>query len=468
MQYFIIIILSIFIFWGNYYLRISHPETSIKSVRETSVQTQTSNEFSTKNSVNQPSVKTVSHEVQNPEKEVKKNTATYKSETDYDFTDKELRTNRAIINEKVGENYADSILSSGRLERWNPASFPLSVYIEHNPNLPPYYYQQIRKAFERWQKVSDNFITFRFVDVMDRADIRCTFPADFEQQCQGNAGRTAYQHYHIVKNLIKYSEIKFSKVSCRRKYYSPDTLYRTALHEIGHSLGMRGHSHNSKDLMYPVVVNNTKQDISDNDIRTLRLIYSIIPDVTNVPFSEQDKKGLITTEEIWGDKDDRIDLQLSDIEKRVKNVSYASDFEYVEMANLYFQKEDYEKSIENFKKALEFTKDKKRVAAIYSNISAGYSKLNNHSEALKYITLANKTEASEERLLRIAYLKYELGDYPEAKLIARNLLNKSSKHYNAYIILYNIYLHEKDYKSAMSIIERGRRAFPKNPPIPYG
>ena len=99
---------------------------------------------------------------------------------DDSFLNETARKNRSIINEKVGENYIDSILSNGKLVRWNPSTFPLTVYIENNPNLPPYYYQQIRKAFEHWQKASGNFITFKYTLEKNKAETYFVKTAPFE------------------------------------------------------------------------------------------------------------------------------------------------------------------------------------------------------------------------------------------------------------------------------------------------
>lgn len=390
---------------------------------------------------------------------------TYKRvQTDDSFLSDETRQNRAVINEKVGENYADSILLNGKLLRWNPSTFPLKVYIENNSNLPPYYYKQIRKAFERWQSISGNFITFKFTDSKTNADIRCVFPPNIERKC-GVSNVAAWHNYKIENNLIKYSEIKFAKVSCQKTLYSPETIYGTALHEIGHSLGINGHSSNPHDLMYPV--SSRKKEITDNDIRTLKLVYSIIPDISNAQFSDNDKRGLITSDDVWGDKNGRIEIQLRDIKNKVKNVPSSSYAEYVQMGNLYYQKEDYYKAIENYKNSLKIATDKTTISAINARISSAYIKMKDYEEALKYAETAYEYNPDDDGIANIARIKFELGDYEKAKSMLRSLLNRNPKVYNAYIILCNIYLKEKDYKAAMSLYERGKRNFPDNPPIKF-
>ena len=381
---------------------------------------------------------------------------------DDSFLNETARKNRSIINEKVGENYIDSILSNGKLVRWNPSTFPLTVYIENNPNLPPYYYQQIRKAFEHWQNASGNFITFKYTLEKNKADIRCFFPANFERKC-GVSNIAAWHGYKYEKNLIKYSEIKFAKVSCQRTLYPPEIIYTTALHEIGHSLGLNGHSSNPKDLMYPV--SSKENDISENDLRTLRLVYSIVPDVTNAPFSDSEKAGLITPDDVWGNKEGRIEMQLHDLKNKIKNSKSTAYTEYAKIGELYFQKEDYANAIKSFEKSLEIATENTNRSIIYNRISVAYYKMKDYKSALEYANLSYELNQDDNGLLYIAGLYYELENYSEAKDILRNLLNRNPKIYNAYKILCNIYIKEKNFKAAMGVYERGRKNFPDNPPI---
>lgn len=378
------------------------------------------------------------------------------------FLSETTRKNRSIINSKVGENYIDSILSNGKLVRWNPATFPIIVYIENSSKLPPYYYQQIRKAFEKWQSVSNNFITFIFTDIKENSDIRCTFPANFERKC-GVSNVAAWHKYIYKNNMIKYSDIRFARVSCQKTLYSPESVYVTALHEIGHSLGLSGHSSNPKDLMYPITSKNL--NISDNDLRTLRLLYSIVPDITNTPISQLDKKGLITPDDIWGSKEGRIDMQLQDIKDKVENVSSPAYSEYAKLGDLYVQKGDYEKAVNCYIKSLDIATDKSNIALINKRIAIVYVKMKKFKEALSYAKKSYELNPDDDGIVFIAGIQYELENYEEAKQILRNLLNQNPKVYNAYLILGNIYLKEKDYKSVKSLYERGKTHFPDNPPI---
>lgn len=376
---------------------------------------------------------------------------------------KYYKNNREIIDAKIGENYLDNVLSGGNIIRWNPSTFPLKVYIENCQSVPPYYVEQIKKAFIRWQKVSDDFIRFTLVSDKDYADIRCVFPDNFERKC-GVSNIAAWHTYRFDKDgAIKYSNIEFAKVSCKRKLYTPNEVYTTALHEIGHSLGLSGHSLNPDDLMYPS--NNAGKDISDRDLRTLKLVYSIMPDKTNKPFSEQEMEGLVSSEDVWGSKENKVDTQLEILQKNVSQNASAAYSEYIKIGNLYYDKKDYENAILNYKKSLEVATQNVVRARIYLRIADAYTRLNNYEQALNYAKQSNELAPDDNTMTFVAKIHYDSENYDEAKAITRNLLNRNPKIYEAYKILGNIYIKEKDYESVQALYERGLRQFPDNPPL---
>lgn len=384
------------------------------------------------------------------------------SKTPYINFDKETLAKREIIQKKIGENYIDSIISSGKIIRWNQKTFPLKIYIENNQNLPPYYYEEIKNAFEKWQNVSKDLITFAFTQNPKTADIRCTFPTNFERKC-GVSNISAWHNFKYKKNILEYSEIKFAKVSCNRKLYSPQTIYTTALHEIGHSLGLNGHSSDKTDIMYPVTSSNNK--ISKRDIQTLKLLYSILPDISNSEFTQNEKKSLILPDELWENHETRIDMQLLDIKKNIDTSKHASFSEYAKLGELYFEKQDYENAIINYQKALNLSTEKITQSVLYEKLAITYLKLNNYDNALTSAQLAQKLSPTPEGLTLVANIHYQTGNYSQAKTLLRKSINKNPKTYDAYKILYNIYLIEKNYKAALSIYEQGKLNFPENPPI---
>ena len=51
---------------------------------------------------------------------------------------------------------------------------------------------------------------------------------------------------------------------------------RIALHEIGHALGINGHSSDSKDIMF-MSVDKNQTTLSRRDVETLKALYKLKP-----------------------------------------------------------------------------------------------------------------------------------------------------------------------------------------------
>ena len=54
---------------------------------------------------------------------------------------------------------------------------------------------------------------------------------------------------------------------------SLDEIHETVLHEMGHALGLMGHSDDPNDIMFPSVTHRTEKGLSDRDRRTLAALY---------------------------------------------------------------------------------------------------------------------------------------------------------------------------------------------------
>lgn len=250
-----------------------------------------------------------------------------------------IQSNRAFLNEKFKGHYIDRVLSDGDIVRWNPETFPLNVYIENNPNLPDYYYKEVKHAFEHWQEVSDNFITFSFVNQIDSADIKCSFPADFNADKSPQGMVIGTSSFSYKDNMLSDSKIKFLIYNRQNKFWSANDIYSTALHEIGHSLGIKGHSINREDIMYPSTSYST--EISSNDINTLKLIYSIVPDVSNKEFPQEVKDKFLTANDVLGKGNIRFKIELESTKDDIRHTGRMTLHKSLKLANLYYKTAQY-------------------------------------------------------------------------------------------------------------------------------
>lgn len=206
--------------------------------------------------------------------------------------------NRKILNEKIGPNYISEVLNGGFVVRWNEDTFPLKIYVEKCAECPEYYQKEVFKAFKHWNAISDGYFTFEFVNSPENADIKVSFIDPDDRVCNGSLGLSGLQSFSYTNNLLTNVSIKLYKKDCSLNFYRSDLYAITAMHEIGHVLGLNGHSPNEDDLMHSSNLNGTV-DASAADLNTLRILYSIIPDITNAEISEVKKNKLVPRSKIW-------------------------------------------------------------------------------------------------------------------------------------------------------------------------
>ena len=306
-------------------------------------------------------------------------------------TGSKLQSNRRAIQNVVGENYLDAALSSGKLERWNPKSFPLKVYIQTS-GVPIEYVKEIRNAFQTWEKSTNGFVKFSYVNSEQGANYKCLFSNLKNRNCdEKGMGIAGYQYFEYDGlGNIKHSVVEFSVYDCLGRKWRVEDFYSVALHEIGHGLGLRGHSTEDTDLMYPVAVGSgVRRKISKADMNTLRAIYSIIPDVTNIPFSESDKNGLITTEDFWGNSSQRTDYVIPQI---LENIELTPDNPslYVELARAYRENKDFQLAVNAYSKALKFVDNSESAVGVLLEAASLYVQLNQYESAVRCLERASK------------------------------------------------------------------------------
>lgn len=250
-----------------------------------------------------------------------------------------VASNREYLKERFKGHYIDRALANGDIVRWNSETFPLKVYIEYNSKHPDYYYMEVRKAFLQWQEASGNFITFKFVSQKNNADIICSFPNDFNSEKSGNGMIVGISSFNYEDNMLINSEINFATYNSRNEFWSAKEIYSTALHEIGHSLGIKGHSINREDIMYPS--SSSSIYISSNDINTLKLIYSIIPDVSNKEFSQDVKENFLTADDVFGKGQSRYKIELESTKDDIRHTGVAISHKSLRLGYLYYKTAQY-------------------------------------------------------------------------------------------------------------------------------
>lgn len=284
---------------------------------------------------------------------------------------KPLFNNASIVNKNnYGENYINNASNSfGDVVHWNLSQMPISIFIDNPADLKGFraeYRDMAKLAVANWGKASDGILTFTFVDNIDQANIRVTFTQGLDSVKLEKGFTAGLSTPYYIGNILKYNNIKLLAHKPDGEGFSNDEIYNTVLHELGHALGIYGHSNVKGDVMYPVVViegNVGKIHLSKRDINTIKLLYDIDANISN--FTDAELAQLESNKDstvVIKDKTDRLDSKLVEAMEYVKQVP-SSHRGWLNLANIYKSKKDYSSAITNFNKVLSI--DPKNLNALY-------------------------------------------------------------------------------------------------------
>lgn len=151
------------------------------------------------------------------------------------------------------------------LSKWH--QMPIRVWIQ-----PSQYTGTAQKAFNEWQTKSAGTVRFNYVTNPNSAKIKVSFVDKLHTpEADKNIGYTTLRY---IGNRNIYADVKILQKTVTNQQKSGAEVYPVILHEIGHALGLSGHSKSSNDIMY---ANDFTNDVhlSNRDINTLKAIYSL-------------------------------------------------------------------------------------------------------------------------------------------------------------------------------------------------
>lgn len=185
------------------------------------------------------------------------------------------------------DEYLDSATAGGRYFRWPAERMPIRVYIAPGAGATGYrdsFSRALADAFAAWAKGSDNRIAFWIVTDPSQADITCDWTGDPAKVVE--AGRS------VEGGLTKLSgqeqpggvdvKIVRARVTLLTKDrggtpLSDDDMKKVCLHEIGHALGLNGHSNNNHEIMFFSESPSVWPALTKRDKATIRRLYASYP-----------------------------------------------------------------------------------------------------------------------------------------------------------------------------------------------
>ncbi len=358
------------------------------------------------------------------------------------------------------KNYIHNATTNGKILRWNIEKKSLKIFFGSSVDreVPTYYPKEILAAFKQWAKILN--LKYSITESYSEADIKFVFSDDLilaKDKKLTNYGLTVH---NIEKNLLKDVVVK-TIVSYNRKYLTRIQLYNLALHEIGHALGLVGHSLDKKDVMYPIaqdtkrskytgVITRRRIKFSQRDINTIKLLYKIHPDISNV-VEDSAASTLAYSQVILGNKQ----LVLKNKLKEAKN--------YIDMApknpaswmfagNIAADNGRFQEALQHYTKALSLSAKKFDKANLLYNIAFVNFKLLNYEEAIKYLERSlniNPDTLHSKELLAYIYLKQN--NVVNSEKYYKELINNKPSNIDYSYNLATLYVHNFNFVKAAKV-----------------
>lgn len=290
------------------------------------------------------------------------------------------------------DNYLDYVLTSDKkILKW--ASFPITVYIE-----PKKQKNSVQKAFGQWQEKTKNLVSFNFVNSPANAQIT----VDFKDKLESSSGNESYiagfsKPYYQGNHIVK-SEIHILAVNPEtRQDLSDDFITFSTLHEIGHSLGFKGHSPNENDVM-SATSTDAKTALTQRDLNTMNVFYKM------------DQKALLAR------NTGQTDVQLQQALDYVKQIPDKA-VGWTNLGDIYRSKKMYSDAIKNYKKSISMEPNK---AETYNLLGSTYSETGDNQNAFINLKKACDLEKSNSfYLYQFANLCLAIGQ----KSIGKSYIN---------------------------------------------
>ena len=208
-------------------------------------------------------------------------------------------------------------VTDGKVVRWG--KFPLRVYIEEpkdNPRYQPEFKQAVLSAMDVWKEKTQDVVSYVEVKNPDAADVRFFWVEQYvDRFADPETVPDFYQTYSPPKKnhmfrllqvasmfapgyfslapqamgaMLQYKQLKKLEVIREESVVNlglkpvegldPEQaqvlIQNMAAQEFGHVLGLKGHSPERGDLMYPELRYDTVQVPTRRDLETLRQLYN--------------------------------------------------------------------------------------------------------------------------------------------------------------------------------------------------
>ena len=340
----------------------------------------------------------------------------------YDKSMSEKTIKAAVI-----DSYFRNICKNGKLVRWNKSTLPLKVYIQDSQDVPEYYREVVMSAYQAWQRASENLVRFEFVETPSEADMKCYFKSN------DNKDSIGVHAFAVNGNTITDSVIVFNKVDNKGHSHDSKQLFSSALQEIGHSLGLTGKSPSIYDVMYPIGTKfNT--EITPRDLKTLALLYSVVPDITNKPLTQEEKSQLFTASEVLS----TLNVPVND-DTNLEEVTGSDIATHLALAEQYRKRAEYAKAAHEYQYVAQMKTDRRSKSEVYYEVAVMYLDAEEYDNAKSCADIAWATDENDLTITLPPLINYYMKRSNSAVSQLEDILKDNPYNKHAYKLLCQIY-----------------------------
>ena len=331
------------------------------------------------------------------------------------------------IKAAVIDSYFRNVCKNGKLIRWNKNSLPLKVYIEDSKSVPEYYREVVLSAYQAWQRASEGLVRFEYVETPQEADMKCYFRANDNKNSIGTHA------FSVNGNTITDSVIIFNRADNKGHSHDSKQLFSSALQEVGHSLGLTGKSPSIYDVMYPIGTKfNT--EITPRDLKTLALLYSVVPDITNKPLTQEEKSQLFTASEIL----ETLNVPVND-ETNLEEVVGGDIATHLALAEQYRKRAEYTKAAKEYQIVAQMKTDRRSKSEVYYEIAVMYLDAEEYDNAKSCADIAWATDENDLTITLPPLINYYMKRSNSAVSQLEDILRENPYNKHAYKLLCQIY-----------------------------
>jgi hypothetical protein len=207
-----------------------------------------------------------------------------------------VRIENELFGEKIDSDYLNEVLERTNHRVLRFKNMPIPVYITPPPD--PGFANACIEGFEAWENKTAGMIRFVQVPMPEQARIQVVWEhlgltSDNGQGALGANTTVRWKmdgagllrvggiplpvptaHYKVPPQTI---EVNIDVLNMRDLETRPILLRNIVTHELGHALGLIGHSSDRCDIMY--ADSDEYSRLSQRDINTLMRLYRLKPDV---------------------------------------------------------------------------------------------------------------------------------------------------------------------------------------------